>query len=128
MKSSERIDSAVSRWKGVTAHPHRFGGTAYRLGTRELGYHHGEHLVDIPFPKRVRDGLLASSVTGPARAPSGADRGAAQAHHVLTESGWVSIYLRRPEDVGRAVALLRRAYELATAQAERRAARGGETR
>jgi hypothetical protein len=24
-------------WAGVTARPHRFGGTAYRFGTREIG-------------------------------------------------------------------------------------------
>lgn len=112
MKNSERIDQSVSGWEGVTSHPHRFGGTEYRLGTRELGHRHGERLVDIPFPKPLRDELVAS--------------GAAQAHHVLPESGWVSVYLREPEDIGRAVALLRRSYELASAQAERRAARQRE--
>jgi hypothetical protein len=27
----ERITQAVLSWEGVTAHPHRFGGTEYRL-------------------------------------------------------------------------------------------------
>ena len=106
MKNSEYIRNQAGSWTGVSAHPHRFGGTEYRLGRREIGHVHGERLVDIPFPKRVRDELVAS--------------GEAQAHHVLPESGWVSVYLRSQDDVTRAAALLRRSFELALAQAERR--------
>ncbi len=106
IKNSEYIRNQVGGWTGVSAHPHRFGGTEYRLGRREIGHVHGEQLVDIPFPKRVRDELVAN--------------GEAQAHHVLPESGWVSVYLRRENDVTRATALLRRSFELALAQAERR--------
>ena len=106
MKNSEYIRNQVDRWSGVSAHPHRFGGTEYRLGRREIGHVHGERLVDIPFPKKVRDELVAN--------------GEAQAHHVLPESGWVSVTLRSGDDVVRATALLRRSFELALAQAERR--------
>ena len=49
------IHTAVMDWPGVEAHPHRFGGVEYLLGARELGHIHGDHLVDIPFPTRVRD-------------------------------------------------------------------------
>jgi hypothetical protein len=51
----QKIHEAVSSWPGVTAHPHRFGGTEYRLGKRELGRIHRDQLVDIPFPRKVRD-------------------------------------------------------------------------
>jgi hypothetical protein len=89
----------VLEWPGVTAHPHRFGGTEYRLGRRELGHVHGDSLVDIPFPKKVRDEVVAA--------------GLAEPHHVLPESGWVSFYMREAADIGRAIELLRRSFDLA---------------
>lgn len=97
--AGQAIETAVSAWDGVTAHPHRFGGTEYRLGRREIGHVHGDGLVDIPFPTRVRNEIVAA--------------GEAQPHHVLPESGWVSFYIREPRDVERAVKLLRRSYEIA---------------
>jgi hypothetical protein len=48
--------------------------------------------------------------------------GAAEPHHILPESGWISFYLRRPDDVAHAIALLRRSYELALQQRSRRRA------
>jgi hypothetical protein len=97
--ASEQIQAAVMQWPGVSAHPHRFGGVEYRLGARELGHIHGDHLVDIPFPTRVRDEVVAG--------------GMAEPHHILPDSGWVSLYLRDAADVERAVTLLRRSFDLA---------------
>src|SRR5258708_37127696 len=54
--AKERIDAALQSWSGITSQPHRFGGTEYRLGRREIGHVHGDALVDIPFPKKVREG------------------------------------------------------------------------
>lgn len=96
------IRATVSGWDGVTSHPHRFGGTEYRLGDREIGHVHGDGLVDIPFPTKVRNELVAA--------------GRAVPHYVLPESGWVSFYIDAPEDVENAVALLRRSYDLASAR------------
>jgi len=100
--AGQQITAAVSAWEGVTAHPHRFGGTEYRLERREIGHVHGDGLVDIPFPTKVRNEIVAA--------------GEAQPHHILLDSGWVSFYMREPGDVERAIALLRRSYEIATAQ------------
>jgi predicted DNA-binding protein (MmcQ/YjbR family) len=108
--AGQQIKGTVSAWDGVTAHPHRFGGTEYRLGDREIGHVHGDGLVDIPFPTKVRNELVAA--------------GEAQPHHVLPDTGWISFYMRKPEDVEHAVALLRRSYDLAVLQRDaRRAAR-----
>lgn len=101
------IKTAVSAWDGVIALPHRFGGTEFRLGSREIGHVHGDGLVDIPFPTKVRNEIVAA--------------GQAQPHHVLPGSGWVSFYIREPEDVGHAIALLRRSYEIAVGQRRARA-------
>jgi hypothetical protein len=37
---------------------------------------------------------------------------------VFPESGWISKWLRAPDDVDQAIALLERSFELARAQAE----------
>lgn len=103
--AGEEIRTLVIEWPGVTAHPHRFGGTEYRLGRREFGHVHGDSLADIPFTKRIRDEL----VTG----------GKATPHHVLPDSGWVSVPIRSREDVQRVIELLRRAYDLALEQRSR---------
>jgi Family of unknown function (DUF5519) len=110
MKSSEIIHNAMLEQEGVTAHPHRFGGTEYRLGKREIGHVHGERLVDIPFPKPVRDEVIAG--------------GLAEPHHLLPESGWISLYLRQEQDTQTAVELLNRSLEIARLQVRNHEARG----
>jgi hypothetical protein len=110
--AKELIHTAALAWPGVTAHPHRFGGTEYRLGKREIGHVHGSSLVDIPFPTKVRNDLVAA--------------GRAQPHHILPDSGWVSLYIRDTADVQAAIALLQLSYELARRQADKRPARVSE--
>jgi len=97
-----RISEAVTSWAGVTAQPHRFGGVEYVIGRREVGHIHGDQLVDIPFPKKVRDEMVAA--------------GRAQPHHILPQTGWISFYLRHESDVEQAIALLRESYEIARKQ------------
>jgi hypothetical protein len=92
------ITKAVTSWAGVTVAPHRFGGAEYVIGRREIGHIHGDHLVDIPFPKKVRDEIVAA--------------GRAQPHHILPDTGWVSFYLREANDVEKAVTLLHESYEI----------------
>ena len=87
----------VSMWPGVTIGRHRFGGTEFRLGRRELGHLHGSRLADLPFPLLVRNELVAA--------------GRAEPHHVHPESGWVSFFIRGDEDVSHVVALFRLNYE-----------------
>lgn len=100
--AQERITETVTAWEGVTARPHRFGGVEYTIGKREIGHIHGDHLVDIPFPKKVRDEIVAA--------------GHAQPHHILPETGWISFYLREDRDVERAIELLRESFEIAMRQ------------
>lgn len=102
------IRAALARWPGVTEAPHRFGGVEFLLGTRELGHLHGDRLLDIPFPKRVRDELIGAGLVQP--------------HHVLPQSGWVSFWIETEADVEPAIALLRRSLDLISGQLERRAA------
>ena len=103
--AGERIRQTVLSWSGVEALPHRFGGVEFRIGRREIGHVHGDQLVDIPFPKRIRDELVAA--------------GKAQPHHVLPETGWVSFYIRQEPDVLNAIDLLHQSYEFAVKQHSR---------
>ena len=74
--AQEKIIARISRWEGVDAEPHRFGGTEFRVGRRELGHVHGDHLADIAFPMDVRNRLIAE--------------GRAEPHHILPNSGWIT--------------------------------------
>jgi hypothetical protein len=101
----QQVSQELAGWRDIQTQPHRFGGLEWVLGRREIGHIHGDALVDIPFTKAVRDEVVAARL--------------AERHHVLPESGWVSVWLRRPEDVDNAIELLRRSYGIAVAQAER---------
>jgi Family of unknown function (DUF5519) len=91
------VRDQVAGWPGVTAVPHRFGGVEFRLGRVELGHIHGDVLADLPFPRSLRDELVAS--------------GRASPHHVLPESGWVSRRIRGADEVAEVVALFRLNYD-----------------
>jgi hypothetical protein len=99
----DAITMELAGWPGVSARPHRFGGTEFVFGERrEIGHIHGDQLVDIPLPTRLRDEVVAA--------------GRAEPHHILADSGWISFYLRQPDDVARAIDLLRLSYEVAARQ------------
>ena len=95
--AGELIHAEVSGWPGVDAVPHRFGGTEYRFGRKEMGHVHGDRLADLPFPRRIRDELIAA--------------GRAQPHHVLPDSGWVSVWMNGPDDAVAVIELFRRQYD-----------------
>jgi hypothetical protein len=93
----EKINKEILSWRGVTTGQHRFGGTEFRVGKREMGHIHGDKLADLPFPMQVRNQLIES--------------GRALPHHILPESGWVSKWIRNEEDVSEVVELFRMQYK-----------------
>ena len=96
--AQKKIVDAIALWEGVSAEPHRFGGTEFRLGRRELGHVHGDSLADIAFPMKVRERLIAE--------------GRVEPHHILPNSGWITFRFRKEADVGcgnRAVQIILRA-------------------
>jgi hypothetical protein len=102
-RADELIKEAVGAWPGVEAVTHRFGGTEYRYGRKEMGHVHGDRLVDMPLPRKLHDELIAS--------------GQAQPHHVLPETGWVSVWLDGPDDAARVIELFRLQYDRYAAKA-----------
>ena len=97
--STSRIVSTVNAWPGIHTDDLQYSGKDFLLGRREIGHIHGERLVDIPFPKKLRDDLVA--------------KGEAEPHRVLPKSGWVSIPLNSNADVDHAIELLKLSYDLA---------------
>src|ERR1700741_5241343 len=99
--AAQRITEVVGSWPGVETGPHRFGGVEFLLGRRELGHLHGDRIADLPFPRRVRDELIAA--------------GRARPHHVLPDSGWVTASLEGPGAVEDVIAMFRLSYDRARA-------------
>src|SRR5438045_9205521 len=92
----ETVREAVAQWEGVTVHKHRFGGVEFRIGRRELGHLH-EKFADLPFPRSVRDELVAA--------------GRARPHHILPDSGWVTVPMRNAPDIAGVIEIFRFDYE-----------------
>ena len=101
----EKISKEILNWPGVTSGQHRFGGTEFRVGKREMGHVHGDKLADLPFPMQVRNQLIESGRVSP--------------HHILPESGWVSKWIRSEEDVSEVVELFRMQYKRLNPQYEK---------
>jgi len=97
----EMVRAEVASWEGVTMHEHRFGGLEFRFGGRELGHVH-RFIADLPFPRRLRDELVAA--------------GRARPHHVLPNSGWVTVPMRTASEVADVIALFRQNYERAASR------------
>jgi hypothetical protein len=90
------IVNVVSGWEGVSVRPHRFGGHEFNLGKVEIGHVHQGGMVDIPLPRRVRDQLVAEGKAGP--------------HHLLPETGWITVFARTEAEAEPTVWLLRLSY------------------
>jgi Family of unknown function (DUF5519) len=73
-----------------------FGGKEFLFGSAEVGHIHIGGIVDIPFPRSVRDALLAN--------------GLAEEHHWVPNSGWITFRVRTEDDLSHALWLMRLSY------------------
>jgi hypothetical protein len=96
MEYLKKLEAEVSAWADVSVHPHRFGGREFVFGSAEVGHVHVGGIVDVPFPRAVRDALLAE--------------GLAEAHHWVPDSGWITFRIRSENDLKRALWLMRLSY------------------
>jgi hypothetical protein len=106
------IEREVKSWPGVTTGDTGRGGLQFSYGRVELGHLHGSSFADLPFPKKVRDELIA--------------QGQASVHPPLPESGWVRRLIVTPEDTEAVIELLRMNYDRAKQRAGRNSARQGD--
>jgi hypothetical protein len=96
MNGLKNLGEAISRWPNVSTHPHRFGGTEFCFGSAEIGHIHIGGIVDIPFPRPMRDALLA--------------RGLVEEHRWVPNSGWTTFHVRSDQDSRSALWLMRLSY------------------
>jgi hypothetical protein len=96
MNSLKELEKEVGSWTNISVQPHRFGGREFLFGAAEVGHVHTGGIVDIPFPRSVRDALLAD--------------GLAEEHHWAPNSGWITFRMRNDEDLQHAVWLMRMSY------------------
>jgi hypothetical protein len=96
MQPLKRLEEEVSAWPQISVHAHRFGGREFRFRSAEVGHVHASGMVELPFPRPVRDALLAE--------------GLAEAHRSVPNSGWIAFHVRSEEDFNHAVWLMRLSY------------------
>jgi hypothetical protein len=92
----KQFEQEVSAWQHLSVHPHRFGGMEFQFGDAEVGHVHTNGIVDIPFPRSIRDALLAD--------------GLAEEHHWVPNSGWITFRMRSEKGLRHALWLMRLAY------------------
>jgi len=93
----KRIVSEVTGWPGVTTGVGEFGETDFVFEGRSIGHVHSGRQADIPFPRRIRDELVAAGRTGP--------------HHLHHDSGWTTTLMHDDADATAVVELLRLNYD-----------------
>jgi hypothetical protein len=96
--ASERITEEVTSWPGVEAGPGTRGEFSFRVGRREIGHLHGDHVAHFGFPKDVWGELFEQGRIGyhpvfPGRPGFGARR------------------IETDDDVAEVIALMRLNYE-----------------
>jgi hypothetical protein len=96
MDRLNKLEQEVSEWPYISIHPHRFGGKEFRFGSAEVGHVHTGGIVDIPFPRSIRDALLVE--------------GLAQEHRWVPDSGWITFHVGSEADLRRALWLMRLSY------------------
>jgi Family of unknown function (DUF5519) len=96
MNFLKMLEDEISAWPNISAHPHRFGGKEFLFGSAEVGHIHSGGIVDIPFPRSVRDALLAN--------------GFAEEHRWVPNSGWITFRVRSEDDLKHALWLMRLSY------------------
>src|SRR5687767_9544545 len=90
------FEAEVKSWDGIEAVTHRFGGTEFQWENIEIGHVHRGGMTDIPFTRRIRQALVEEQI--------------AQPHHILPDTGWITFYIRTPDDVETACTLMRLSY------------------
>jgi len=98
--ASEQITEEVTSWPGVTAGPGDRGSFSFKLGPRELGHLHGDHVLHLGFPKAVWHELH--------------DQGRIDYHPIFPgKPGFAARRIESADDVSDVIALLRINYERA---------------
>jgi len=102
-RPSEHITAEVISWPGVEAGPGERGELAFKVGRREIGHLHGDHVAHFGFPKNVWAGLF--------------EQGRIDYHPVFPgKPGFAARRIETEDDVLDVIELLRLNYDRAVAR------------
>ena len=96
MSDIQKLEQHVGSLTEVSVRPHRLGGREFRYGAAEIGHVHTGGIVDIPFPRSIRNGLLEERL--------------AEEHRWVPNSGWITFRIRGQQDFNHALWLMRLSY------------------
>ena len=98
MTTSENITAAATSWPGVEAGVGDRGEYGFRVGRKEIGHLHGDHVAHFGFPKDVWQELF--------------DQGRIEYHPVFPgKPGYGARRIETEDDVRDVIALLRLNYD-----------------
>jgi hypothetical protein len=92
----EEFEREISGWPHVSVYPHRFGGREFRFRKAEVGHVHTNGVVDIPFPRSIRNALLEDDL--------------AEEHRWVPDSGWTTFRMGHERDTKHGLWLMRLSY------------------
>jgi hypothetical protein len=92
LAAMEALEAAALNLPGVAPRVHRFGGIGFRKHDREFAHLHGNGLLDVHLTRERAAELIAVQRALP--------------HHVFGPSKWISFWLRSPDDLENALALI----------------------
>ena len=92
----DNIEAEVLSWEGISFGMHKYGGMQFNCSGKEIGHIHSNGILDIRFNRKIKQALT--------------EEGRINNHHIFTNSGWVSFYIRKKEDGEYAIKLLKMAY------------------
>jgi hypothetical protein len=90
------IEEAVDRWDQVSVSIHKYGGTQFNIGNHELGHLHGNGLLDVLLNRHLKAEVM--------KHPNVLE------HHIFKNSGWISFWIKTPDDRRLAISILSTAY------------------
>ena len=93
----DEIETEVVSWQNTSVCIHKYGGLQFNYIEKEIGRIHSNGLLDVLFKLKTKGTLM--------------EIGRVSHHHVFIKSGWVSFYIKQPDDKTYAVELLRLKYE-----------------
>ena len=96
LRAISAVEREAQRLPHVNLAVHRYGGIGFYFRGKEMSHIHGNGLLDCLVGRANRDLLLrGSDVT---------------AHHVFPRSGWISFFVKDPNDVEQALELIQIAH------------------